>query len=230
MPDLANITWSEAAQLDGCALILPVGSTEQHGPHLPVTTDTDIAVALAQRVLEQLPDGVVVAPPLSFGASGEHQDFPGTISIGLETTEDILVEFGRSASHSWPRMLFISTHGGNRDVVLHAVSRLRTEGRDARVWMPDWSGDAHAGRTETSLMLAIAPPRVRTEEARRGTTTALVDLMDALRQGGVRAVSANGILGDPTGASAAEGETMLASACASLVQLILGWPDLTEHV
>jgi creatinine amidohydrolase len=98
--------------------------------------------------------------------------------------------------------------------------------------MPDWRGDAHAGRTETSLMLAIHPRRVNLAAARPGATQPLKELMPRLVQAGVAAVSANGVLGDPTGASAREGQRLLEAAVESLKVAILSWPAGTvphEH-
>jgi creatinine amidohydrolase len=216
MATLTNVTFTDAATFGARVLIVPVGATEQHGPHLPLTTDTDIAVTLAQRLLAAAPDAVVVAPPVAFGASGEHQAFAGTVSIGREALERLVVELGRSAACTWPRMLLLCTHGGNVAAVRSAARRLRSEGRDARVWIPAWGGDAHAGRTETSLMLAIDPGRVRLGVAQAGATEPLAELMPQLLAGGVKAVSHNGVLGDPAGASAAEGERPLDAAIASL--------------
>jgi creatinine amidohydrolase len=79
-------------------------------------------------------------------------------------------------------------------------------------WSPRWGGDAHAGRTETSVMLALRPESVRLGDAAPGNARRLLDLMPALRAGGVAAVSPNGILGDPTGASAEEGRALLSAA------------------
>jgi mycofactocin precursor peptide peptidase len=203
-------------------LTVPVGSTEQHGPHLPVTTDTDIAEALVDGLSERCPD-VVVAPALSYGSSGEHAGFTGTLSIGREATEQVLVELGRSAGDSFGRVLLVSTHGGNADPVNHAVRRLRTEGRDVRAWAPRWEGDAHAGRVETSVMLAVAPDRVDVERAAPGNTEPLAKLLPALSTGGTRAVSENGVLGDPTGASADEGRRLLAAAIDDLEAIVTDW-------
>jgi mycofactocin precursor peptide peptidase len=218
---LADLTSPEVARFGrtGRVLVVPLGATEQHGPHLPVSTDTDIAVALAERLARQSPD-VVVAMPVAFGASGEHQDFPGTLSIGQEAVELLLVELGRSADASFSRTLIISAHGGNAEPVVRAVRRLREEGRDVRAFAPRWKGDAHAGRTETSVMLALAPERVRLENAEPGNTTPIAEFMPRLRQEGLRAVTPNGVLGDPAGASAEEGEELLRRAVDDLVALV----------
>jgi mycofactocin system creatininase family protein len=201
-------------------LAVPVGATEQHGPHLPLTTDTDIAVALVARVAGA---GVAAAPALAYGSSGEHAGFFGTLSIGRAATQRALIELGRSASESYRRVLFVSTHGGNAAPVARAVEYLRCEGRDVRAWSPRFGGDAHAGRTETSLMLALAPDRVRLELAAPGCGEPIEQLLPRLRRLGVRAVSPNGVLGDPSGASASEGRELLARAAADLAAFIEAW-------
>jgi creatinine amidohydrolase len=227
MPTLATSSWTDAEKLTERVLVVPIGATEQHGPHLPLTTDSDIAVALAERLLKAIPDTVVVAPPVAFGSSGEHQAFAGTIAIGQPAIEEFLVELGRSATNTWRRILLLSTHGGNAEPVMRAARRLRDEDRDVRVWMPRWGGDAHAGRTETSLMLAIDRRRVDVELAQPGAMESIEELMPRLVQDGVAAVSRNGVLGDPTGASAREGRQILATAVTSLSAAIARWPTGT---
>ncbi|MER7986137.1 mycofactocin biosynthesis peptidyl-dipeptidase MftE [Streptomyces noursei] len=221
MTDLAALTWTDVADYArrGATLAVPVGSTEQHGPHLPMSTDTDIAVALAERLAGQVTD-VVVAPAVAFGSSGEHQGFPGTLSIGQEAVELLLVELVRSATATFPRVLLVSAHGGNARPVTRAVQRLRAEGRHVLAWGPRWGGDAHAGRTETSVMLALAPHLVRLEAAQAGNTAPLRTLLPHLREAGLSAVTANGVLGDPGGANALEGRLLLQRAAAELADLV----------
>ncbi|MGH3398344.1 MAG: creatininase family protein, partial [Streptosporangiaceae bacterium] len=102
--ELAGLTSPEVAELAaaGALLAVPVGSTEQHGPHLALSTDTDLAVALCARLARARSD-VVVAPALHYGSSGEHQDFAGTLSIGQAALELVLVELGRSATQTFRR-------------------------------------------------------------------------------------------------------------------------------
>jgi creatinine amidohydrolase/Fe(II)-dependent formamide hydrolase-like protein len=104
-----------------------------------------------------------------------------------------------------------------------AELRLRAEGRDVRSCLPRWSEGEHAGRVETSLMLALAPDRVRLERAEAGATEPVHELMPRLAGDGVRALSPNGVLGDPRGACAEEGRALLAEEVARLVDAVDAW-------
>ena len=145
---------------DGALLVVPLGSTEQHGHHLPLGTDTSVAWAVADAAAGAI-DGSLLAPALAYGASGEHEDFPGTVSLGTEALTGLLVEYGRSAGRWAGRVLLVNGHGGNHDALRAAGTVLRAEGRDV-AWFPCGvpGGDAHAGRTETSLMLHVEPEGV----------------------------------------------------------------------
>ena len=217
---LGERVWPE---IDGRpTLLVPVGSVEQHGPHLPLYTDTRIAAAVAARAAT---GALLVAPPVAYGASGEHEGFAGTVSIGHEALRLLLVELGRSAARWAGRLVFVNGHGGNVSSLVEAVRLLRYEGRDAAWFACAAGGDAHAGRTETSLMLALDPALVRPERT-AGNTAPLADLLPAMRAGGVAAVSPNGVLGDPAGASADEGERLLAAMSDALGAAITRWtPD-----
>ncbi|HEY0402281.1 MAG TPA: mycofactocin biosynthesis peptidyl-dipeptidase MftE [Blastococcus sp.] len=221
MTDLARTAWPETPEAP--LLVVPLGSVEQHGHHLPFTTDTTIAAAVASSAVGAL-DGALLAPALAYGASGEHEGFPGTISIGTEALTGLLVEYGRSACRWAGRLLVVNGHGGNLDALRSAVPLLRAEGRDV-AWFPCGvpGGDAHAGRTETSLMLHVEPDRVLGEQAVPGVTTPIGVLLPRLRAEGVRGVSPTGVLGDPTGASAEEGAALLAGLVERLVAAARAW-------
>ncbi|WP_375292899.1 mycofactocin biosynthesis peptidyl-dipeptidase MftE, partial [Dietzia sp. SYD-A1] len=188
--------------------VLPLGATEQHGAHLPTQTDTLLATSAAQALAG---DGVHVLPALAFGASGEHQSFPGTVSMGTEVLAQALVEIGRSASVHTPGFLVVNGHGGNVDALRRAIPLLRGEGRDA-AWLPCRTSvdpsDTHAGHAETSLMLHLHPELVRMDRAAPGCTRPLPEILPTLRDGGVGAVSPSGVLGDPTTATASEGRRL----------------------
>jgi mycofactocin system creatininase family protein len=206
---LTDATWTELARP---LLAVPVGSCEQHGPHLPLGTDTTVAVALADALAAERHD-VRVAPPLAVTASGEHAGFPGTLSIGVSVMEEVVVELVRSAD--WAAgVVLVNGHGGNQGAVTAAVDRLRDEGRDVLAW---WlrvdGGDPHAGETETSLLLALRPDLVRATAMTSGPIPALADLV----RDGVRAHSPSGVLGDPTTATAERGRALLRALTADLV-------------
>jgi mycofactocin system creatininase family protein len=214
-------------------LVIPVGATEQHGPHLPLDTDSRIATAVAGAAATQLsgaPDLMwLAAPAIAYGASGEHQSFPGTVSIGTEALATVLVEYGRSATCWAQRLLFVNGHGGNIAALNRGVGLLRREGRDA-AWCPCAvaGGDAHAGHTETSVLLYISPSDVRTDRWRPGNSAPLTELLPSMRRGGVAAVSEVGVLGDPTSATAADGERMLAEMVDDCVRRIRRWTPAAD--
>ena len=219
---------STSRQLDGTApaLVVPIGSTEQHGPHLPLDTDTRIAVAVARAVTGHLAatGEWLLAPAVAYGASGEHEGFPGTVSIGTEALRLLLVEYGRSAARWASRLVFVNGHGGNVEALAGAVALLRREGRDA-AWCPCTApgGDAHAGHTETSLLLHLSPDVVAVEHAVPGNRAPLAELIGPMRAGGVAAVSAVGVLGDPTTAGAADGARIFADMVDECLDRITRW-------
>jgi len=220
VPALANQRWPVVDE-ERPLLLVPLGSTEQHGPHLPLATDAMVAHAVAGRAAaELLGEGrrIRVAPTLGYGASGEHEGFAGTISIGQDALGSLLVELGRSACRWAEGLVFVNGHGGNAVPLLRAVASLRHEGR-AVAWTACEvaGGDAHAGRTETSLLQHLAPWVVRTDLAEPGNTRPVQDLLPQLRTDGVRAVSSNGVLGDPTASSPELGRALFAELVSNLV-------------
>jgi len=171
-------TWPEISR--NACVVIPVGSFEQHGPHLPLDTDTQIASHLCAHATTGM-DNVVVAPPLSITASGEHAGFPGT-----------------------------------------ATAMLNSEQRNIASWWPHIPGaDAHAGHTETSLMLAINPNLVRVNKLEVGNVQPMSEIQRDLQTHGVQAVSTNGILGDARSATTQHGIELLAELSENLHTFIL---------
>lgn len=203
---------------------VPVGAHEQHGPHLPLDTDTRIAVAVAHGAARAARVPVWVGPAVTVSSSAEHDGFPGTVSLSEDTTVDVLVQIACSLTANAPgcaAVVFANAHGGNAASLRRALGVLAERGVAAFAWLPSADGaDAHAGRTETSVMLAIAPDTVDMAAAEAGEAAPLAEIFERLRREGVKSVSTNGVLGDPTGAGAAEGVAILAEWVASLAAVL----------
>jgi mycofactocin system creatininase family protein len=221
---LADLTSPEVGRRAeaGALLAIPLGSTEQHGAHLPLSTDTDVAVALCGRLAAARGD-VVIAPPVAYGSSGEHDGFPGTLSIGLAAVEMVVVELGRSATETFTCLVLVSAHGGNTEAVTKAVRTLQAESRDVLLYLPRWVGDPHAGHQETSMMLDLAPSLVHMDRAVRGDARPIAETWPLLRSGGVRAVTDTGVLGDPTKANPDDGRDLLDALGARLIDEVAAW-------
>lgn len=210
-------------------VLVPIGSTEQHGPHLPFETDTLIATAAAERIAEALntqnhddSSDVIVAPAIAYGASGEHQEFPGTVSIGHDALRMQIVELVRSLSTWAGRIVFVNGHGGNVSTLADAITQMRREQHDV-AWLVcifESDGDAHAGSIETSVMLHLRPEKVRMDKAAPGQIAPLEEILPLLMASGVKAASPSGVLGDPTAATAERGRELIDQLVADSVARI----------
>lgn len=167
------------ALLPAALVVLPVGTTEQHGPHLAAGTDALIATAIAERaaVVATRPETILLAPTLAYGASDHHLPFGGTLSLGVTTFELVLRDLLASAAAAGARRVFVlNAHGGNAAACEIAVAEASRElGLVAATAMPSGLVDpgdiegplaGHAGSFETSLVLALDPTRVRPELTR----------------------------------------------------------------
>jgi mycofactocin system creatininase family protein len=226
--DLASMRWTDVGA--GWLLAVALGSCEQHGPHLPLGTDTSIAGALADGLARRRP-GVVVGPAVAYGASGEHAGFAGTLSIGTAALSLLVVELVRSAD-AFAGVVLVSGHGGNAEALGTATATLSGEGRRVLAWSPSAAtataaggrdADAHAGWVETSVALALDARSVALDAAEAGERRPLAAVIGALRSGGVGSVSPNGVLGDPAGSSAAVGSAVLGAWTADLVDAVDRW-------
>ncbi len=227
---LEELTWTEveAAVEDGVrTAIVPVGSTEQHGPHLPLGTDAYIGEAIAERVAERLGDALV-APCIRPGVSGHHMEFPGTVSIDADVLMDLLSGYAESLErHGFEYVVFLPSHGGNFapvetaapeiarecesiDVItladLDRLMELMNEGLEAG-GIDYEEPVVHAGANETSIILAVREALVRTEERERGYEGSLP--VPALLSKGFRYFTESGVLGDARQSSAEAGEAIL---------------------
>lgn len=218
---LAETPWTRLPERP--IVLVPLGSTEQHGPHLPFTTDTLIADAVAHAaaplITEVTGHPVVVAPALAYGASGEHQDFPGTISIGHDALRLLLVELIRSLSTWAGRIILVNGHGGNALTVKAVVDQMRYEQHHVTA-VPcalETANDAHAGHDETSVLLHLSPDVVHMDAATPGNTRPLTKILPELMRAGVRPVAPTGVLGDPTHADATAGQASFTALVDALV-------------
>lgn len=226
---LAELSWTEiesALERGTRTVVVPVGSIEQHGPHLPLNMDTLDGEAVAERIAERLGDALA-APAIRPGCSGHHMAFPGTITVPPETLMDVIRSYCRSLDdHGFEHLVLVPTHGGNfgpvttvapdigREVDASVIAladldehmRLLNEGLDeAGV---DYDQDAiHAGAAETAVVLAIDEGLVRTGELEAGHEGEVSTAR--LLSEGFRAITDNGVLGDPTEATAEAGEAIL---------------------
>jgi creatinine amidohydrolase len=229
---LAELTWPAIARLveEGETLcLLAVGATEQHGRHLPASTDTDIAVAVYHAASER--SGVPVLPPLAITSSHVHTDaWPGTLSLPPRLLIEVVVEIARWVrSSGFPKLLILNAHVGNVAPLKVAVDEIRNEGI-LRAGSVNWwqltpeigaelSSDAddwHANAAETSLMLHLRPDLVASEEIRDDPdrTRGLVFSYT------VAETSLEGLTGSPSAASAADGARLLGAAVAALAELV----------
>jgi len=206
-------------------VLLALGSWEQHGAHLPFDTDTVIiesVVDAAMRSVDPNNTQFSVVPTIGVTASDEHNGFAGTLSIGTNALSDVIVSIARSAS--WARgICIVNGHGGNSDALKLVHSALDYENIRHSIWsLPYYEGaDMHAGHTETSLMLHLAPGTVRMDLAEVGAVGDSEMLIERMRAGGIKEVSSNGVVGDPTNANAAHGATMLSFYADHLTKLLL---------
>jgi len=238
---LADMTWPEVAAAvaaGATTVILPLGATEQHGPHLPLGTDTIRAVALADRVAARLPMALI-APALPVGCSDEHAGFPGLLSLDAVTLAGVIVDCARRMV-AWGvrRLVVLSGHGGNATALALAAERMRHELPTLALWLPTAMREldavivavaaseaitpaqigSHAGDGETSEMLALSPALVRREAAEVGYCGEFAAILPTLRTLGLQAVTPNGVLGDPTVADAARGARYLDAYATALVE------------
>ena len=206
-------------------VLLALGSWEQHGAHLPFDTDTviiDAVVDAAIRSVDPENTQFSVVPTIGVTASDEHNGFAGTLSIGTNALSDAVVSIARSAS--WARgICVVNGHGGNADALKRIHSALDFENIRHSIWsLPYYEGaDMHAGHTETSLMLHLAPDTVRMDLAEVGAVGDSEILIERMRAGGIKEVSSNGVVGDPTNATAAHGAIMLSFYADHLTKLLL---------
>ena len=230
---MEEMTWPDvkaAIESGYVTVVVGVGSTEQHGPHLPTMTDARIGDDVAERVARKI-GHALHARTIDVGMSGHHLAFAGTISCKAETLMMILRDYVDSlARHGFRRIVFLPSHGGNFSTVQKAIEEAREAHPEIQVTgytdlmgmtaflnqlsaeygvTPEESG-AHAGENETSMMMSLEPNLVAAHSFAPGylgpTGEAEVEL---IFEKGMPALTVNGVLGDPRKASAPKGEVYL---------------------
>jgi creatinine amidohydrolase len=250
---MTTVDVRRAAERDP-VVILPLAAIEQHGPHLPLSTDLDIGMGLLASAFRYLPDDFPawVLPPQAVGTSREHLRFPGTLSLDPDVLSTVIHQYGLALAACGVRRLLLSnSHGGNRAVVDAAGLRLRQERgllvvkvsyfelpRPANMDLPDseWRHGLHGGAVETSMMLHLRPDLVRTGEIRDARTLGQ-DLEGTMRRvapaGAVSFswladdLNASGVVGNALRADAAKGERLVAhygEALAEVIQDVKAFP------
>ena len=230
--NLFDSTWTEADAAATDLALLPVGSTEQHGPHAPLGTDVLTAEAVAEAGAQAYDGEVVVAPAVPVGVAEEHRQFTGTLWVSADTFRDYVRETVASlAHHGWDRVVLVNGHGGNVGA-LREVAGTITRNDDAYAVPFTWfeavgehsSEMGHGGPLETALLRHVAPESVREERikaAREGASDGWGEWVSYANLAYDSAeFSENGVVGDPGEGDAARGEELLELAGAALVALL----------
>lgn len=245
----AELTWQEveARLKEMDVAILPVGSIEQHGPHLPLDTDAFDAEYLALRIAEACSDPKpLVLPLIPYGVSYEHGEFRGTIGINNDTLASLVYEIGMNcARNGVNKLVIINGHGGNIPALNYAAQMITRDTKlfvcidtgetsDVDVYrIAETQNDIHAGEIETSTSLAVRPHLVKMDKAAKRLPRFSSRYLDFTSKRKVswyvhtKKISQSGVIGDPTKASSEKGERMWQIMIAHLVALVEDLKSMT---
>ncbi len=240
---LHDMTWPEVEgrrdQVD--VILIPVGSTEQHGPHLRLATDATRAKEFSMRVAREVAPRALVAPVVSVGIAPHHMDFPGTITLRPSTLVDILFDYASSfKSHGFDKMMIINAHGGNHNTLGVAVEKIRSELDlvvpyvNYKVMTTDVTAEVittgrieHAGEWEVSDAMFLAPELVKedalTTGEEKGYPWKYCDLYGQFRVSYPltwRDITENGAMGDAREASYEKGKQLNNAALDRIVEFL----------
>jgi len=227
-------------------VVFAVGSNEQHGPHLPTSTDSLIGEALANKVAGKL-GNTLQAPSINVGCSELHMALPGTISLKPETLKSLIRDYCVSlARHGFKNIIILPSHGGNFDAVREVVNELNQSLEEVNVvaytdlkgllrflaefsskhGIPSGESGVHAGESETSMVLAVRKDLVDMEHAEEGFVGSFEDKIDLVRSQGIKALTRNGVIGDPQKGEAKKGEEYLELWAEKMVDFIRKQVDI----
>lgn len=227
---LPTATTTEERHRNAPVAVLPVGSFEQHGDHLPLSTDTIIATLIARRIADTYP--VLLLPPITISCSHEHSAWPGTVSISARALHAVITDICDSVTRTGPRALaVVNAHGGNY-VLSNVIQEASAEGRTMALFptRDDWQDarsaanlasstheDMHAGEIETSILLHACP-----EVIRPGYQDAdhIADDRRHLLTEGMQAYTDTGVIGRPSLATAEKGKAVLDALTSSFADVM----------
>lgn len=241
-----QLTSGQLEELDrNIPVLMVLSATEQHGPHLPLATDRLIGEFFSHRLQEAVFDRLLILPPVAVGCSDHHMDFAGTLSLSHESfrrqVRDII---GSVIRHGFRKILLLNSHGGNQAIGQVLLEQLGYENPGAHVAMVTWwriaaeqlfgitetgpGGVGHAGEFETSLMLLIAPELVVKERfyPKGNRPTFPWAEGDMLRGAGasyfrnMKAMTMNGVFGEPAAASKEKGQQIADAVVAALSRIV----------
>lgn len=244
-----RLTWPEINEAVAMqkVVILPTGSTEQHGPHLPLDVDAFLAESVCLEAGRRAPDRILVLPPVSFGLNRHHIDFPGTIHIEPEVFINFCLSITKSvAYHGFAKILLVNGHGSNTPLVdlvarktvletpsLCASLNYYTLGIEAFNRVKETPVIAHADEFETSLYLHLAPERVQMDKAVAGNDVVGKYMSSDSIFPHVRFSdywgrwTTVGVHGDPTAATAEKGRIIWEAIVPALIEIVdefCAWP------
>lgn len=244
-----EMTWPEAEERfkEVDIALLPVGSIEQHGPHLPLDTDAFDAEYLAHKVAEACSQPQpLVLPAIPYGISYEHSGFKGTIDIQNHTLSNLIFDIGVSvAKNGIRKLVIINGHGGNVPALNYAAQMINREAgifvcvdsgetSDVDIYkIIDGPNDVHAGEIETSTSLAVRPHLVKMDLASRSVPEFSSRYLNFTSRRGVlwyshtQKFSTNGVIGDATKATVEKGREIWQIMIAHLVSLVEDLKNLT---
>ena len=237
---LDRLTWldiKEEIQNGRNTVVVPFGSTEQHGRHMPLGTDAVLGDEIGWGLAERL--NAFLAPTVRLGCSEHHLAFSGTISLGEETFRGIVTDVVASLfGHGFQRIVLLPTHGGNFKPLAKAVADIEPTKRVRILAFTDFEGfvntglessrafgvdaaksGAHSGEWETSLMLALRPEQVKMDRAAEGFVGELSEIMSKVFDG-IQNLDQYGVLGDPRPAKAEAGQKYIKDIIEFLYQWV----------
>jgi creatinine amidohydrolase len=240
MSEMTRVDIQKALDSGFGTVVFAVGSNEQHGPHLPTCTDSLIGDVLANKVAGKL-GRALQAPSINVGCSDHHMVFPGAISLRPETLKSLIRDYCVSlAKQGFKNIVILPSHGGNFNAVREATDGLNqslegtnivsyTDLKGLLEFLAEFSSKhgisagesgAHAGESETSMVLAIRKDMVDMKHAEEGFVGSFEDKMNLMWSQGIKAISKNGVVGDPRKAEAGKGEEYLELWAEKMVEFV----------